>query len=306
MKIVVLGAGAMGSLFGGLLAEAGQEVWLVDVWQEHVEAINSRGLIIVTPTEERTIKVRAVTNPRAAGEADLVLLFVKSYSTEEALQHGLAVIGQHTVVLTLQNGVGNAEKIERIVGRDKVLVGSTSFGANVMGPGKICHAGSGETYLGELDGSITERLRVIASIFDKADLKPVVTDNVVGVLWTKLLANVGINALTALLKVRNGQLLDITPAQVLMEKAVAEALRIVEAKGIKLVVEDPMEYVKKVAYATGNNISSMRQDVERLRRTEIDVINGAIVKEGETLGIPTPYNETLLLLIKALEATYTH
>jgi len=186
------------------------------------------------------------------------------------------------------------------------LVGSTSFGANVMGPGKICHAGSGETYLGELDGSITERLRVIASIFDKAGLKPVVTDNVVGVLWTKLLANVGINALTALLKVRNGQLLDITPAQVLMEKAVAEALRIVEAKGIKLVVEDPMEYVKKVAYATGNNISSMRQDVERLRRTEIDVINGAIVKEGETLGIPTPYNETLLLLIKALEATYAH
>lgn len=304
MKVAVLGAGSMGSLFGSFLAEAGEEVWLVDIWREHVEAINNNGLTVVSQGRERNIKLKAVTDPSLVGKADLVLVFVKSYSTEEALRTGLPTIGENTTVLTLQNGVGNAEKIAQFVGRNKVLVGSTSFGANVLGPGRICHAGSGDTYLGELDGSITERLRLVAEVFERAGLRPVVTDNVMGVLWTKLLANVAINALTALLKVRNGQLLEIEPAEILMEKAVLEALKIVEAKGIKLVVEDPIGYVKKVAYATANNISSMRQDVERLRRTEIDVINGTIVREGEALGVPTPYNESLMLLIKALEATY--
>ncbi|MCG0276956.1 MAG: 2-dehydropantoate 2-reductase [Thermanaeromonas sp.] len=304
MKIAILGAGSMGSLFGGFLAEAGEEVWLVDVWREHVEAINNRGLILVSQGKEKNIKIRAVTDPVLVGEAELVLVFVKSYSTEEALRNGLPTIGKNTMVLTLQNGVGNAEKIAEIVGREKVLAGSTAFGANVLEPGRISYAGSGDTYLGELDGKITDRLNLIAQVFERAGLRPVVTDNVMGVLWTKLLANVGINALTALLKVRNGQLLEIGPAEVLMEKAVLEALKVAEAKGIRLVVSDPLGYVKEVARATANNISSMRQDVERLRPTEIDVINGTIVREGKVLGIPTPYNESLMLLIKALEKTY--
>ncbi|MEW6274616.1 MAG: 2-dehydropantoate 2-reductase [Bacillota bacterium] len=301
MKIAVLGAGAMGSLYGALLTGAGEEVWLVDVWAEHVAVINREGLSLLFGEEERVFGVPATTDPAAAGPADLVLVFVKAYATEEAMRGALPLIGEKTAVITLQNGVGNVEQLRAVVGGERVLAGSSTFGANVLGPGRVRVAGLGETALGELNGERTPRLERIAAVFSRAGLRPVLTDNIQGVLWTKLLVNVGINPLTALCRVNNGRLLEVPELTLLLERAVEEALAVARKKGIRPVVDDPLAYVKEVARATGANISSMRQDVERGRRTEIDVISGAVVREGAALGVPTPVNEVLTFLVKALE-----
>ncbi|MGQ9825765.1 MAG: ketopantoate reductase family protein [Desulfotomaculales bacterium] len=301
MKIAVLGAGAMGSLYGAMLAGAGEEVWLVNVWEEHVEAINRRGLTICAGGEERLVRVPATTDPASVGPADLVLVFVKAYSTGQAMRGALSLVGENTAVLTLQNGVGNVEQLCSVVGEGRVLAGSSTFGANMAGPGCVRMAGKGETTLGELNGEVTERLLKIAAAFERAGLSPVISDNIRGVLWTKLLVNVGINPLTAICRVNNGRLLEIPELASLLERAVEEALAVAERKGIRLTVADPVAHVKKVARATADNVSSMRQDMERGRRTEIDVICGAVVKEGAEAGVPTPVNETLALLVRALE-----
>jgi len=158
--------------------------------------------------------------------------------------------------------------------------------------------------LGELDGRRSLRLEELERVFRRAGLRPVPTFNVNGVLWTKLLVNVGINALTALARVKNGQLLEIPELEVLMERAVAEAKAVARAKDIKLTTDDPLAYVKGIARATRGNISSMRQDVENGRPTEIEVINGTVIREGAALGIPTPVNEILSLLVRGREKSY--
>jgi 2-dehydropantoate 2-reductase len=301
MKIAVLGAGAMGSLYGAMLAGAGEEVWLVNVWKEHVEEINRHGLTVWIGDEKRLVRVPATTDPASVGPADLVLVFVKAYATEQAMRGALSLVGENTAVLTLQNGVGNVEQLCSVVGEGRVLAGSSTFGANLAGPGCVRMAGKGETTLGELNGEVTERLGKIAAAFERAGLSPVISDNIQGVLWTKLLVNAGINPLTAICRVNNGRLLEIPELAALLERAVGEAQAVAEKKGIRLTVADPVAHVKKVARATADNVSSMRQDVERGRRTEIDVICGAVVREGAEAGVPTPVNETLALLVRALE-----
>lgn len=301
MKIAVLGAGAMGSLYGAMLAEAGEDVWLVDVWADHIDAVNKSGLTISSDEGDRKVAIRAATDPAAFGPAEMVLVFVKSYVTAAAMRGAMALVGKKTMVLTLQNGVGNVEQLGSVVGRERVLAGTSGFGGTMLGAGHIRHAGTGDTMLGEITGERTPRLEELNRVFDRSGLRPKITDNVQGVLWTKLMVNVGINALTALTRVKNGQLLNIPELTILMEMAVGEALVVARQKGIRLIPDDPLSHVKGIARATGNNISSMRQDVERGRPTEIDVINGAVVREGAALGVPTPLNQVLTLLIKSLE-----
>ena len=301
MRIAVVGAGAMGSLFGGLLAEAGEDVVLVDIWEEHVRAINERGLHIKGVSGDRVVRVRATTKHAEVGVVDLVLIQVKSYATEKAIRDALPMIGERTVVLTLQNGLGNVEKIAAVVGRERVLAGTTAHGATVLGPGEIYHAGRGPTVIGEVDGRITDRVKAIAATFNRAGIETEITDNIMGAIWTKMLANVAINALTAITGLYNGELLELEETKAVMLKAVDEAVAVAKAMGIKLLVEDPHEFVLGIARATATNKSSMLQDVERGRRTEIDAINGMIVHYGRELGIPTPVNEVLVAAVKGIE-----
>lgn len=300
MKIAVIGAGAMGCLYGAHLAGTGEEVCLVDIWEEHVSAINRQGLTISSESGDRTVRLKAVTDVSSVGQVDLILFFVKSYSTGEAARSALGLLKEGTFCLTLQNGIGNVEKLAEIMGPDRVLAGTSAFGGTLLGPGRIRHAGSGTTMLGELSGKTTHRLEELVGVFQRAGLRPAISDNIQGVLWTKLMVNVGINAITALTRVKNGELLEIPHLEELMGMAVAEALAVAGRKNIKLVSPDPLEHVKNIARATGQNISSMRQDVEKGRITEIDVINGAVCREGELLGIPTPVNRVLTMLIKAV------
>lgn len=303
MKTVIVGAGAMGSLFGGLLSLSGQEVWLVDVWKEHIDAIRSKGLAIEEKGETRNITVNATTDVRSAGKADLVLYFVKTYHTEKAVKDSLVLQKDDTLFLTLQNGLGNEETICRQVDHKKVILGVTGQGATLLGPGKIRHGGRGKTYVGELDGEMTNRLAQIVQMFMKAGIQTDASSHIHDLVWEKLLINVGINPLAAILEIKNGQLLDHPETLRLMEGLVSEATEVARKKGVRI-VENPMERVKTVIEATRENRCSMGQDLDRKRKTEIDAINGAVVREAERLGISVPYNRMITDLIKVIEKTF--
>lgn len=296
-----MGAGAMGCLYGGHLAEAGVDVSLMDVWREHVDAINAKGLHMTGVSGDRVVHVPATIDPETVGEIDLMLLFVKSYDTAQAMRDSGPLIGGDTCVLTLQNGLGNLEAITEVVGAGRVLGGTTSHGSTLVGPGEIRHAGVGPTVIGTLDGGSRSMAETAADMFNGASLQTRVSGDVRGDIWGKVLVNLGINALTALTGLRNGQLLEIPELRLLMRLAVEEGMMVAEADGVDLSIIDHVAHVYEVAEATGANRSSMLQDVDRGRRTEIDALNGAVVGLGEKLGVETPVNRALTSLVKGLE-----
>lgn len=305
MKIAVLGSGAMGCLYGGSLAEAGFDVTLIDVWKDHVDSINANGLHIEGLSGDRIINsISASIDPGSVGIVDLLIVFVKATMTHKAMEEAKIMVGPDTVVLTLQNGLGNIESISDVVGEDKLIAGITAHGSTLLGPGHIRHAGKGDTNLGELDGTISKRLENIVEMFEKAGFSINVSSNVLGLIWDKLIVNIGINALTALTGLKNGQLLEFVETRELMELLVKEAWDVARAKNIELHC-DPLEHTKEVARLTSANRSSMLQDVVNKRITEIEVINGAIVNEGIKLGIETPINAVITNLVKMKHQTYS-
>ncbi len=303
MKITIMGAGAMGSLFGGLLSSSGQEVWLVDVWKEHIDAIRSKGLAIEKKGITQNFSINATTDVHSIGKADLVLYFVKTYHMEKAVTDSLALEKEDTLFLTLQNGLGNEEVICQQVDRQKVILGVTGQGATLLAPGQIRHAGWGKTYVGELVGKITDRVNRVAQIFQKAGIETEVSARIHDLVWEKLLVNVGLNALAAITGLKNGQILDHPETLRLLESLVSEAVEVAKKKGVQ-VQGNPIDRVKAVIEATRENRCSMGQDLDRKRRTEIDAINGALVREAERLGIPVPYNRMITDLIKVIEKTF--
>jgi 2-dehydropantoate 2-reductase len=304
MKIVIMGAGAMGSLFGGLLSFSGEEVWLVDVRKENVDLINAVGITMEREGKIQIIGASATTDPASIGKADLVMLMVKTYHTEQAVSDALVLQHDDTVFLSLQNGLGNEEVICKKVDRKKVLVGVTGHGATLLGPGHICHAGKGKTYLGALDPSLESRAHEIARIFQEAEIETEVTSNIEEHIWDKLFANVGINALTALTDMKNGDLLDYPETLRLMEVLVTEAVEVAKKKGVRI-EGDPVERTKQAAEATRKNRSSMGQDFDYRRQTEIDAINGALVREAERLGVAAPVNQAFTDLVKIIQERFS-
>lgn len=300
MKVAVLGSGAMGSLFGGLLAADGASVTLIDVWEEHVEALRSDGLRMETPEgRERKIDVAATTDPTSVDEPDLVLVFVKSIHTAEAIEDAAPMLSDADV-LTVQNGLGNPETIAEHLDRERILAGVTAHGSTLVGPGRIRHAGRGETTIGRYFVDNDDRVRTIADRFSEAGIDTDVSENVRTAIWEKVLVNVGINAATALARVRNGLLVTEPPGRRLVDRAIDEALAVAEAEGHDL-DSDLKDHVLSIAEATGSNKSSMRQDVEAGRRTEIETLNGEIVRRAERHDVETPVNRTLADLLRLAE-----
>ncbi|MEJ2164191.1 MAG: 2-dehydropantoate 2-reductase [Desulfobacterales bacterium] len=305
MKIAVVGAGAMGSLFGALLAEAGRDVWLYDVWAEHVRAVNQNGLKIEREGNTRTVRVNAATDPARIDGADLVIIFVKSTQTEAAAETARRIAGPEGMVMTLQNGMGNADTIARSIAADRVLAGTTSHGATMLGAGRIRHAGIGPTIIGSwaATGLGRQRAQKIADYFNSAGIETQAVSDVHSVVWNKLLINIGINAVTALCGIKNGQLLDLTVTRGLSRRAVEEAMAVARARHVEI-NKDAVNIVFKVAEATAANRSSMGQDVDNKRRTEIAAINGFIVQEANRLGLEAPINFALTALIETLQSHY--
>ena len=293
----------MGGLFGALLTEAGHEVLLIDNHPDRAEAVNAKGLIVDDDQGQRTVALQAAP----VGEStdfgpELALITVKAYSTQQAAADLAPYLSDDTAVLSIQNGVGNVEILQKELGAERVLAGTTSNGANTVAPGHIRHAGKGDTFIGEMGtDKVSDRAKRYADAFTASGLQCAAVNDVTSLLWGKLLINVGINPLTGLLQVRNGRLLDIPEAAALMESAVREAWRVADRSGINLPFADPVEMVREVAHKTGKNISSMRADVMNKKPTEIDYICGAVVRAGRRLGESTPINETLLHLVKSLK-----
>jgi len=305
MKIAVVGAGAMGSLFGAMLAEAGNEVWLYDVWLEHMQTINQDGLRIELEGKSRTVEIKATADPQQIGQAELVIIFVKSSQTKSAAETALNLVGSDGAVMTLQNGMGNADVIAGFLEPERILAGTTSHGATLLGPGSIRHAGTGPTTIGawsQTEGGL-QRSGQLAEFFNRAGIKTESVADVRSVVWNKLLINIGINAITALTNIKNGQILDLEITRELSRSAVAEAINVARVENIK-VQDDAADRVFKVAAATALNRSSMGQDVDSRRQTEIAAINGFIVREAKRLGLEAPVNFALTALVQTLEHHY--
>jgi 2-dehydropantoate 2-reductase len=303
MNIAIIGAGAMGSLFGALLSESGQNVTLLDVRADHVAAINADGLKIELEGRTRRVRLPAATDPGGISQADLALVFVKTYHTRQAARTAAAVLSDGGLALTLQNGMGNAEMLAEAIAPERVVAGTTAHGATLLGLGHIRHAGRGPTLIGMWSGGEKQAARAIADLFNQAGIEARVVDDVRPVIWEKLLVNVGINAITALTHIRNGQLLDLTATRELSRCAIEEAAAVAEAQGIT-VRADIVEHVFKVARATSANRSSMGQDVDHQRETEIGAINGVVVQEGVRRGLASPVNRALTALVETLQAHY--
>jgi 2-dehydropantoate 2-reductase len=305
MKITIVGAGAMGCLFAAYLSKSKEELWLLDKHKDKAEQISQKGITVEGSHGSWTAKVKATSEVKEIGLAELVLICVKSYHTKEAVTQTRPLVGENSTVLTLQNGIGNIEIIGEAIGPDKVIGGVTSQGATLLDTGHIRHAGRGETVIGRIDGKIPVEMRAIREIFNKAGLLTRLSRDIKGLLWSKLIINVGINALTAITRLPNGKLSEFEGTRKILREAVTEAVRIAKRKRIKLDFDDPLAKVEAVCEATSGNISSMLQDILRKKRTEIDFINGVIVRQGQELGIPVPVNALLLDLVKTIESGYS-
>ncbi len=302
MKISIIGSGAMGSLFGGKLAAAGNEVVLYDINLAHVNAVNENGLRIETLAtgDSEFIKVKASDNPEDVKDSDIMIIFVKSTATKAVAESFKKHASDETVVVTLQNGIGNEDLIREVFGESNTAAGVTSQGATFAGPGHIKHAGNGPTHLCMSNGK-NSKLEAFSRELAKAGFEIMLEDDIAGLVWSKLVINVGINALTALTGLKNGELLDYETTRELMSDLVNEAVAVAKAAGIQLTYDNPLETVYSVAEKTGANRSSMLQDFDRGSRTEIDFINNAIVKKGQELGIDTPANRIIGALVKTYD-----
>ena len=302
MNFLIVGPGAMGCLFAGRLKKAGHRVVILDYKEERARHINGNGISLEGVGGNFNVQVTAVTE-KPSRKIHVALICVKAYQTDEVARTLSSWLDPDVMVLTLQNGLGNLETLRKILGDKRVLGGVTAEGATLLGPGQVRHAGRGPTIIGPA-GSDGGPAANIVSAFSDAGFDIRAVDGVEDLIWGKLIVNVGINALAAITKLKNGRLPDIDGTRQVMKEAVLEAVRVADVKGVKLPFPDPFERVLEVCRGTANNIASMLQDVLAQRATEIRFINGAIVSEGRRLGIPTPVNFTLSCLVDALQDSY--
>ena len=283
----------MAGLFGGRLASYA-DVTLLGSWKEGLDAVRERGIRLQENGEVKKVQVKATDDPSECEGVNSALVLVKSWQSEMAATMLTNCLAADGVALTLQNGLGNIEVLEAAIGPERAALGVTTTGATLLGPGMIRAGGSGPTYVAP-----HPRLEPLVELLETSGFEVHAASDLVSLLWGKLVVNTGINALTALLEVRNGELLESSHARSLMNAAALETAQVAEAQGIKLPYDDPSQEVEGVARRTAENDSSMLQDIRRGAPTEVDAINGAVVREGERLGVPTPVNQSLWKLVRA-------
>jgi 2-dehydropantoate 2-reductase len=303
-KIAVMGAGAVGSYYGAVLARAGADVTLIGR-APHVEAIARNGLLLETADGKQTIAVSATVDPAAVRDARWILFCVKSIDTDDAARAIAPHLRRDAVVLSLQNGVDNIERMRSHIDR-RLIPAVVYVAAAITAPGCVRHGGRGDLIIGELQQAaghhdVGPELDDIAARFGEAGIPVRISDNVEGELWAKLVMNCAYNAISALIPVNYGGLLATPQARSIMRDVVEEIQKVAEAKRIRIPGENLVETVYRLADAMPTATSSTAQDIARGKRTEIDHLNGYIAGQGTLLGIPTAVNRTLHALVKLLE-----
>lgn len=304
MKIAVLGAGAMGCLFGGKLHKAGQAVVLIDVWIDHIKAINSKGLLLETDDSAERLMVPARLVGEVKEPQDLVILFTKGMHTEKALRSATHIFGEKTYLLTLQNGLGQVEIAKTVVDPSRIIQGVTTYPCDLIGPGVVHSKGDGEIKFMSVDGTQNPMLRALENALLAGGLKAKVTENVVEMIWEKLAFNSALNALTAVTGLTVGQIGDSGEGRNLARAVVDEVALVASKKGIGMDTSRVHATLEMAFAHHRGHQPSMLQDRLHKRKTEVDFINGAVVGEGEKLGIPTPVTASLYRLVRVLEDSY--
>lgn len=304
MKIALIGCGAMGSLYGGYLSRV-HEVTVCDVSQPLIDAINANGIIMDEPTGETVVfkPAYATTDSSTVGVQDLVITFVNYKFLESALTQAKGMIGPNTIVMSLQNGMGNYDEIAKVVPEEQICCGTTAHGCTALEPGHVRHTGVGITAMGTIKGNPADAER-IAEAMREAGFDVVVKENVMEVIWHKLFANIAINAITAILEQPNIVVVDNAYAHEVATNLVKEAIAVANATGCTFDEEAELKSAFDVAVATGTNRSSMLQCVDTKRPTEIAIINGAVSRIGKEIGMATPYNDVIVKLMEAKQSLY--
>jgi 2-dehydropantoate 2-reductase len=301
LRIAVLGAGAMGSLFGGYLSRE-NEVHLIDVNSALVAAINQNGLKIREKDgSEGLYRLEATADSSSIGTVDLIIVFVKSMYTISALESNKRLIGPDTYVMTLQNGSGHEAKLLKYVARDHVVIGSTQHNSSIIDLGFVNHGGGGKTSIGLLDGG-SQCLAGIAENFTKCGFDCNISDNVRKQIWNKLFLNTSASSLTAVFQQPLGFIIDNQYACSLMEKLALEAVQVANAQGLDFNYEEVLSGIKAVLTNAKGGYTSIYADLRDGRRTEVDTISGSVVEAAKEFGISVPYHETVIAIIHAMEA----
>lgn len=296
-----MGAGAIGSLFGGYLAKSGEDVTLIGR-SPLMKAINQKGLKIDSIKGEEIIKVKTATSLINLNIFDLIILTVKAYDVEQTINDISHSIGTNTKILCLQNGLGILEIVSKIINPEQIIMGTTTNGALFVEPGHIRHTGQGETIIGMINGQDYGILQAIKKSLDKSGLETSISETINEVLWMKLLINISINPFGALTRLPNGKLRKIFENSI--KQVIKEAIDIAKKMDFELDLNKVIDKTFNVLERTSKNRNSMLQDIEHKKRTEIEFINGIIVKYGKIYGVPTPLNSLLTSLIKGLEQSY--
>lgn len=315
MKIAIIGPGALGCLLAASLTikldRSNKEIpaldlWLLDHWPNRAKKLNEQGLILEEGGQHKHCKIKATADPKAIGPADIIILCVKSLQMAAGLDLASQLVHEDTLLLTMQNGIGHLELFKDKQKPPSIVIGVTAQGANLVAPGHVRHAGDGLTRVGFLKSVSFSKSLLLAkmcNMLNYGGIETVIVDNIIDYVWSKLLINAGINALTAIHRYPNGKLLESADIKDRLTAAVSEGEAVARTLGINL-IGDPLAMTLEVCCKTAQNLSSMLQDVNNGRPTEIDSINGAIAAAGRKLDIPTPVNDALVQQIKEIEQSY--
>ncbi len=305
-KVAIIGCGAMGSVYAALMVDAGHEVHAVTLWPDHAQAMATHGLRVEGASGDRTVRLHASTTTDGIGHCDLVIIATKAFDVEAAAHSSLPLLAEQSVVQTIQNGLGSAERAAPIVGSDRLAVGVVGgFGASLRAPGHVHHNGMEMVRFGSFAGLPRASLEASAAIWMSAGFKVALFDDVPRMVWEKLIMNVTFSASCCLTGLTIGEVMSDKNAWQVARVCAEEAIAVAAAAKIKLEVGDPIEHIRDLGGRIPAARPSMLLDHMARRRSEIDVINGAIPREGAKVSVATPVNETVVALVKAREAGFS-
>ena len=306
MKIAVVGTGAMGSIYAGLLADAGNTVWAIDIWQEHLAAIKTSGLRIQGHSGDRTItNIRTATKPADAEPCDLIIIATKASAVGAAATSIAPLLRKNSIILTIQNGLGAGDRIREYLSDDKILLGvAGGFGASLKGPGHVHHNGMELIRIGEMNGGVSERLEMVADTWRHAGFNVRAFEDINQLIWEKFICNVAYSAPCTIFDRTIGELMADRHSRWISKVCAREAYDVARASNINLSFDDPSAYITAFGSKMPNARPSMLLDHHANRASEIDAINGMVPVVAKKLGMSAPYNEVVSAIVRSREREF--